>query len=305
MTLTLFYYLAITAIYILMSWSVYLPYRIGQLHFMTVANMAISAYFSALMTIHFSWPFPLVLLAGTLLGALTGFAVSTAVGDAPCFAVVIVGFTFIYLTKTVIENVEIFGGPLGIFNIPKIINSSSGNRILLIIIVYFFVFLTGFFINRFDRSKLGRAASTIFVDRNIAVSFGVNPKKIGMFLQTWSSAIGGMSGVLYAFIMRGISPNHFTFNFIGICMTILFVGGYSTMWGTLLAAPILWGFPLILPESLQAWNIVIYGILLVIILLLKPEGIITRVMVQRVENIRLFSGKKVTPKSPSNKKAAQ
>ena len=70
MSLTSFYYLAITAIYILMSWSIYLPYRIGQLHFMTVANMAISAYFAALMTIHFSWPFWAVLAAGTLLGAL-------------------------------------------------------------------------------------------------------------------------------------------------------------------------------------------------------------------------------------------
>jgi len=40
----LFYYLAVAAIYILMSWSFYLPYRVVQLHFMTVANMEISAY---------------------------------------------------------------------------------------------------------------------------------------------------------------------------------------------------------------------------------------------------------------------
>ena len=285
MSLTLFYYLAITAIYILMSWSIYIPYRVGQLHFMTVANMAISSYFAALMAINFAWPFWLVLIAGTLLGALIGFLVSIAIGDAPCFAVVIVGFTFIYLTKTVIENVEAFGGPLGIFSIPKVLQTSSDNRTLLLIVVYALVLLTGFLITRFDHSRLGRASSAIFIDRDLAVSFGVDVKKMGMFLQTWSSAIGGMAGVMYAFIMRSISPNHFTFHLIGVCMTMLFVGGYSTMWGAFLAAPILWGFPLILPEALQSWNIVIYGVLLIVVLVIKPEGIITRPMVKKLESL--------------------
>ena len=289
MSLTLFYYLAITAIYILMSWSIYIPYRIGQLHFMTVANMAISAYFAALMAINFAWPFWLVLIAGTVLGALIGFLVSSAIGDAPCFAVVIVGFTFIYLTKTIIENVEAFGGPLGIFSIPKVLQTSSDNRTILLIVVYALVILTGFLITRFDHSRLGRAASAIFIDKDLAVSFGVDVKKMGMFLQTWASAIGGMSGVMYAFIMRSISPNHFTFHLIGICMTMLFVGGYTTMWGAFLAAPILWGFPLILPEILQSWNIVIYGVLLIVVLVIKPEGIITRPTVKKIET--LLSGR--------------
>ncbi len=293
MSLTLFYYLAITAIYILMSWSIYIPYRVGQLHFITVANMAISAYFAALMAINFAWPFWLVLVAGTLLGALIGFLVSYAIGDAPCFAVVIVGFTFIYLTKTIIENVEAFGGPLGIFSIPKIMQTSSDNRTLLLIVVYILVLVTGFLINRFDHSRLGRAASAIFIDRDLAVSFGVDVKKIGMFLQTWASAIGGMSGVMYAFIMRSISPNHFTFHLIGVCMTMLFVGGYTTMWGAMLAAPILWGFPLILPEALQSWNIVIYGVLLIIVLVIKPEGIITRPMIKKMESLLSRNRKKV------------
>ena len=293
MSLTLFYYLAITAIYILMSWSIYIPYRIGQLHFMTVANMAISAYFAALMAINFSWPFWLVLITGTLLGAIIGFLVSIAIGDAPCFAVVIVGFTFIYLTKTIIENVEAFGGPLGIFSIPKVLSVSSSNRMLLLIVIYALVVITGFLITRFDHSRLGRAASGIFIDKDLAVSFGVDVKKMGMFLQTWASAIGGMSGVMYAFIMRSISPNHFTFHLIGICMTMLFVGGYTTMWGAFLAAPVLWGFPLILPEALQSWNIVIYGVLLIVVLVIKPEGIVSRPLVKKIESLLARNKKKV------------
>ncbi len=276
-----------------MSWSIYIPYRIGQLHFMTIANMAISAYFAALMAITFAWPFWLVLIAGTLLGALIGFLVSFAIGDAPCFAVVIVGFTFIYLTKTIIENVDAFGGPLGIFSIPKVLSSSASNRTLLLIVVYALVLITGFLISRFDHSRLGRASSAIFIDKDLAVSFGVDVKKMGMFLQTWASGIGGMAGVMYAFIMRSISPNHFTFHIVGVCMTMLFVGGYSTLWGALLAAPILWGFPLILPDAVESWNIVIYGVLLIIVLVIKPEGIITRPMVKKLESLLSLNKKKV------------
>ena len=293
MSLPIFYYLAITAIYILVSWSFYLPYRVGQLHFITVANMAISSYFAALMAINFAWPFWLVLITGTLLGALIGFLVSTAIGDAPCFAVVIVGFTFIYLTKTIIENIEAFGGPLGLFSIPKVLQNSAANRMVVLLTAYALVIIMGILIIRFDKSRLGRAASAIFIDKELAVSFGVDVKKMGMFLQTWASAMGGMSGVLYAFIMRSISPNHFTFHIIGICMTMLFVGGYSTIWGVVLAAPILWGFPLILPEALQSWNVVIYGVLLIVVLVIKPEGVISRKIVKKVESLLSWDKKRV------------
>ncbi|MDC7124036.1 MAG: branched-chain amino acid ABC transporter permease [Spirochaetales bacterium] len=284
MSLTLFYYLSITAIYILMSWALYLPYRVGQLHFMSVANMAISAYFAAIMAVNFSLPFGIVLIAGTIIGGIIGYIVSIAIGDAPCFSVVIVGFTFIYLINTIVENMEYLGGSMGIFNIPKVLKHSDSNRAFLLIIIYILVLFTGILINRFEKSKYGRAAFTINANKNIALSSGINIKKMGMLLQTWSSSIGGMCGVMYAFIMRSISPDNFTFNIVGVCVTMLFVGGINTMWGPLIAAPLLWGFPLILPEKLQSWKIVLYGIFLILILLIKPEGLITREWIKKIKN---------------------
>jgi branched-chain amino acid transport system permease protein len=68
-------------------------------------------------------------------------------------------------------------------------------------------------------------------------------------------------------------------------MTILFVGGYTTQWGVLIAAPILWGLPLIMPEVLQPWKNVFYALILILILILKPEGIITRPLLQKVGDI--------------------
>ena len=276
-----FYFFAITAIYILMTWSFYLPYRVGQLHFLTIANMTISGYFAAFAALTWHWPFALVLALGFILGAVVGFLTSLAIGDAPCFAVVIVGFTFIYITKTIVENVKnsILGGPEGLYGIPMV------NRTTLIIVLYALVVVIGILIHRFDHSRLGRASSAVFVEKDLAASTGVNIKNLGIFLQTFASAIGGLCGVLYAFIMRSLTPQYFTFHLVGICMTILFVGGYATPWGTVFAAPILYGIPLMLPPSLQSWKVVIYGVLLLLVLVFKPEGFISRQLVYRIEHL--------------------
>lgn len=279
MSLPLYYFLAITAVYILMTWALYLPYRVAHLHFIIVANMAISGYFGGYAAINWNWPFLLILGAGLILGAVIAFIVSIAIGDAPTFAVVIVGFTFIYITKTVIENWEALGSTMGMFGIPMV------DHVLLV--AYLFVLVTGFFIYRFDNSRLGRAASAIFVNRELATSFGVNTKHLGMFLQTWAGAIGGATGVLYAFIMNSLFPDFFTFHIIGITMTMLFLGGYTTMWGPLLAAPVLWGLPLLLPQEVASWKMIIYGVLLIVILLVRPEGAITRQVAARVRSVVL------------------
>ena len=262
-----------------MTWALYLPYRVAHLHFMVVANMAISGYFGGYAAINWHWSFPVILAAGFLIGALISFIVSIAIGDAPTFAVVIVGFTFIYITKTVIENWNALGSTMGMFGIPLV------NHILLY--AYGFVLVTGFFIYRFDHSRLGRAASAIFIHRELATSFGVNTKHLGMFLQTWAGALGGASGVLYGFIMNSLFPNFFTFPIIGTTMTMLFLGGYTTMWGTLLAVPVLWGAPLLLPAAVASWRQIIYGVLLVVILLVWPEGAITRQGIKKLHSTLL------------------
>jgi branched-chain amino acid transport system permease protein len=268
-----------------MSWSLYLPYRVMQLHFTTIANMTISGYFAAYAAINWGWPFAVVFPLGILLGMLVGFIIALAMGDAPCFAVVIVGFTFIFISKTIVENTKALGGTLGIFGIPNIHEDPDTSKLLLLIIAYGFVLLVGFLINRFDRSRLGRAASATFVDTDLASSFGINIKKLGMLLQIAGSGLGGASGVLYAFFMRNLFPDFFTFPLIGTCMTMLFVGGYTTMWGPLVAAPILWGFPLLLPTEVASWRIVIYGVILIVVLVIKPEGIITKDLVYRVDKV--------------------
>jgi branched-chain amino acid transport system permease protein len=271
----LYYFLGFTAIYILMGWALYLPYRVGQLHFLIVACMAVTAYFGGFAAREWSLPFVLILIEGIFIGAMIAFIFSLAIGKAPCFTVVIVGLTSVFIVKTIIENWRLLGGTVGFFHIPTVNN--------LLPIIYIFLFVVGFLIYKIDHSRLGRAASVVFVDREVAVTLGVDIKKLGMFFQIMAGAIAGMAGILDAFLVNSLSPEFFTFSMIGYLMCILFVGGYNTMWGVILSAFILQGIPLLFPSEIASWRQVIYGALLVVIILMRPEGLITRKMLWRLK----------------------
>jgi branched-chain amino acid transport system permease protein len=56
------------------------------------------------------------------------------------------------------------------------------------------------------------------------------------------------------------------------------------MWGVVISAPILGGLPLLLPSAVASWRQVIYGVLLILIILLRPEGLITRRMLPSLKS---------------------
>jgi ABC-type branched-subunit amino acid transport system permease subunit len=266
-----------------MSWALYLPYRVAHLHFITIANMTISGYLSGYLVMNLHMPFGYALAIGFLVGGIVGFIVGQFIGDAPTFAVVIVGFTFIFIIRTVVENMDIIGGTMGMFGLPNIGGKPAVHRRTVITILYVMVVIVGFLIHRFDHSRIGRGASAVFVDKELATSLGVDIKKLGILLQTFSCTIAGGAGVLYGFIYKSFHLDFFTFALVGIFMTVIFVGGYATQWGTVVVAPILYGVPLFFPPEVQSWRIVIYGVLLIVVLVLKPEGFITRKFVHSIE----------------------
>ena len=281
MSVVLYYFLGFTAIYILMCWALYLPYRVGQLHFLIVTCMAVTAYFGGFAAREWNWPFVLILFAGILIGGIIAFISSFAIGKAPCFTVVVVGLTSIFIIKTIIENWKLLGGTVGFFHIPTVNN--------LLPIIYILLLIVGFLIYKIDHSRLGRAASVVFVDKDVAATLGVNIKNLGMFFQIIAGAIAGMAGVLDAFLVSSLSPEFFTFSMIGYLMCLLFVGGYTTMWGIVISAPILGGIPLLFPSEVASWRQVIYGVLLVVIILIRPEGLITRKMLWGLKQKILYN----------------
>ncbi|MFW6029004.1 MAG: branched-chain amino acid ABC transporter permease [Halanaerobiales bacterium] len=275
MSTTMSYFIGYTLIYILMTWSIYLPYRVKDLHFLNVAIMAITAYFSAVAAVNWGWPFYLILITAIFIGIIISFIISKVIADVPTFTVVIVGITFIFIIKTVIENSDYLGGTMGFFAIPSI----EHPLLIMGAITLFFAYL----LYMLNYSQIGRAASVIFSDKRMAHSLGIKVENIGRLFQTISSAMAGSAGVLYAYFTGSLFPEFFSFHLVGTLMTILFIGGYTTMWGVIPAAILLGGVPVFLPSAVSSWKILIYGVLLIAVILINPEGIITRKMLWKLK----------------------
>ena len=251
-----------------MGWSFYLPYRVGHLYFLPVSLMAICAYFAGIASREWHWPFLIILATGILIGLFLSYIISLLIGDAPCFSVVIVGLTSLFILKTVIENWDLVGGSMGFFHIPAIR--------YLIFWAIFFLIMVGYAIFLLEDSQVSRKARVVFYDKRLAASLGIHSKKIGILFHSFSGSLAGLSGVLYAFFIGGLTIDFFGFSMIGTLMAILFVGGYTSMWGVVLAAPLLGGIPILLPDILVAWKQVFYGGLLIVIICIRPEGLVTR-----------------------------
>jgi branched-chain amino acid transport system permease protein len=276
MPLVLQNYIIFCVIFILLSWAVYLPYRCGQLYLAPVYCMATGAYFAAYATTVWNWPISLAILSSSLVGAFFAFVPAIGLRRAPGFAVAIATLALVFILQTVIRNLAFLGGQAGYFGIPPMEQPLITSLTVLA--------LSGLFVYRIDHSRIGRSAEAIYYSREEVACFGVDIDRIGMFLQVASGAISGVAGALFAFTVGCIFPALFGFSILQMIFPVVFVGGNFTMWGTVVFAPILWGIPIILPSIMAEWKDVIYGTLLIAILILRPEGVISKQVVRSLSD---------------------
>ena len=274
MSLTLYYFLAISAIFTILGWTLYLAYRIGQLNNTPIATMQIGAYISSYFVIKFHWPFMPALLVALIACIIFTCIPAFALGRAPSFTMVIASIALIFIVQTFFRNVPWFGTARGLFGLPKI-----G---YLLPLSYVFLIIIGLCIYIFDHSRLGRAASIAFLDREIAGTMGINFYLFSVVMQIIVGVMGGLAGALYAFTLRSVSPDYFGISMMLTITTFVFVGGYTTMWGTLIFTPILWGLPLLLPNSMLVYRNIIYGLLLMFVMIYKSEGVIDKRLIRNL-----------------------
>jgi branched-chain amino acid transport system permease protein len=185
----------------------------------------------------------------------------------------------VFMVQSVVRNLEFLGGSIG-FYMPRVSYVE--------ILSYVSLLVVGVFIYRLERSRFGRALEAMLEDPDLAASMGINTTRINIYVLTLSSVIGALAGVIFAFNLGAIYPDSFGFALMLYATTMLFVGGRFTMWGAVLAAPILFGLPRWLPHSMAQYSNYIYGALLVIVLILRPQGVVTRGLLRRISTGKLW-----------------
>lgn len=252
----------------------YLVYRAGQLYPMPIFTMAIGAYSSGYVVRDLGWPFGLALILAVGLGAFFSFLPALRLGRVPAFTTAIAGIALIFIGQTIIRNLWFLGGVHGLYHIPKVE--------YLLPVAYVALLIVGLFIYRLDHSRLGRATEVIFINPDAAASLGIDTYKVRVFLQTVAGALGALAGVFYAFSMRNIEVGDFSFSLLIYAFCFLFIGGATTMWGTIVFTPILWAVTIFLPGFICIWKDIIYGSLLMVVIILRPEGVIDKEAIRAI-----------------------
>lgn len=263
-----------TAIYILLSWALYLPFKGGQFYNGPIYAMAIGAYTASMLATRLGWPVGAALVAAALSATLFASLLAPRLARTGMYSMVIATIAISFIVQAVFKNIRSFGGVTGVFGIPMLPHS--------LLISYGIVLLVGIFIYRLERSRTGRAIEAVCANKDLARSIGVNPIGVSMLLQLVSSGIGGVAGGLYASAMGMIRPADFGFSVLLYTWTMLFVGGYQTMWGVVVAAPLLWAIGQFLPSYAAQFTNIIFGAALALMLIVRPHGLITKRLMSTV-----------------------
>jgi len=149
-----------------------------------------------------------------------------------------------------------------------------------LILVAVFVFITVFIINRVVNSPFGRILKSIREDELASLSIGNDVKKYKLIVFVIGSFFAGIAGSLYAHYITFIDPSSFTpIESITVLLMVVF-GGMGSTKGSFLGAFVLITFPemlrfLGLPSSFAApLRQMIYGLLLIVLMIKRPQGII-------------------------------
>ncbi len=263
------------SVLIILSWAVYLPLRGGQLFNGSIYCAAISGYFAAYVTMVLGWPIPIGFIGGILLSGLFAFGLSFILATLNLFQMSVATIALIFISQTFFRNLDFLGGDIGMSGIPET------DSLLLICFISILIIMV--LMNRLDKSRWGRAMEAVEVDRDVAAVAGVDVIKMSIILQTISGTMGGLAGAIYAFNLGTVHPAIFGFGQLLFCFTIIFVGGRHTPWGPFLFAPILWLIPEIFPKAIAELRNIAFGTIIIVFLLTRPKGIITKGVVSNVE----------------------
>ncbi len=267
------------------TWNLMVGYA-GILSFGHQAFYGLGAYFSAIITIHLGVSPWLSLPLGGLFAALLSLTIGIPclrLRIAPYIAIATLAFSEILLV--VCKNwVSLTRGEMGLSGIPPLtgfrlgdfltVNFGSGSKIpnyYVMLSIYILAMLAMYWLMN---SKVGLALKSLREDQDAAASLGVDVTRYKLIAFLVSSFFAGVTGAFYAHYLSILAPDSvFSVGEMVEVVAITLVGGIGTFLGpTLGAFTLIVGLELL--RGLEDYRFMIYGAMLVIVVLLLPNGLL-------------------------------
>lgn len=242
----------------------------GQLSLGQAGFMAIGAYSTILLTSNVGIPLPVsIVLAGlvtAIFGFLIGFPTLKLEGDY--LAIVTLGFGEII--RVVLVNLKKWtGGPNG-KQFPTVLTLNP--TIAYLVIIGTLVLLV-ILIQNFIRSTYGRAILAVREDEIAANSSGISVFKYKMIGFVIASFVAGIGGALYAPFIGFVKPEQASFTKSIDYLIFVVLGGMGSTTGSILASFVLTYLQEFL-RFLQNFRLLIYPVILIIVMLFRPQGLL-------------------------------
>jgi len=302
------YYLQVASfvfINVILGVSIYITLATGQLSLGNAGFMSIGAYTTAVLTTRYGVPMP----AGIALGALLAAAAGVVIGipslrlTGVYLAIATLGFGEVI--RVAFVNWEtLTGGAVGIAAIPQMgrvilarlresgfepgslgLRDNQFIALTVFIILFTLAALTVAFFARLSASRVGRAYSAVRMDEKAAEAAGIDATYYKVLAFTQGAFLSGLAGALFAHATSYISPADFTYHRAVEILVFAVFGGSEHLFGPVFGAL----FLTVMPEALRVisdYRYILYGILLVVMMVFRPQGVVDRALVERVSGRR-------------------
>ncbi|MGH8928871.1 MAG: branched-chain amino acid ABC transporter permease, partial [Acidimicrobiia bacterium] len=274
-----------TGIYLLMALglNIVIGYA-GLLDLGYVAFFAVGAYTSAILTSPQSPAFapelpwlvalPFVIIAAVLAGVVVATPVIRLRGDY--LAIVTLGFGEI---ARILLNSQwlapYFGGAQGITNIPNVVIGpfTFDSPQDYFYPIFAFVLLAAYVTLSLEKSRWGRAWMAMREDESVAEAMGINIVSAKLSAFVVGAVLASFGGALFGAQIGSVFPHSFNIVVSITVLVIIIVGGIGSVPGVTVGALVLIGLPNLLREFSE-YQFLFYGVLLIVMMLNKPEGFI-------------------------------
>ncbi|HZM81588.1 MAG TPA: branched-chain amino acid ABC transporter permease [Candidatus Limnocylindrales bacterium] len=220
---------------------------------------------------------PIAIAFTMLSGVLLGWPTLRLRGDY--LAIVTMGFGEII--RIIARNSDFTNATLGINNIPGPEGPASMDNVIFRVIdptPWYWMALTVVLllvvaVRRLEHSRVGRAWAAVREDEDAAAIMGVHGFRFKLWAFAIGAALGGMSGVLFASRQGYIDPSNFSLVLSITFVAMVVIGGSGNMMGVALGAVLLTYLPERFRDFID-WRPFMVGVALVVVMVLKPTGLI-------------------------------
>lgn len=253
----------------------------GELSLGHQTFFGIGAYVAAVLATTYGLPLLLLLPVAGGGAAVAGFAIGPVAlrMRGPYFAIVTLSFGVI--AEILANNlVDVTNGPMGISGIGTNAGSLLGwpvpwsGEIVCYEILVLLVCLASAITFALRESRFGRAWRALRDHEDLAAAIGISAFPIDLLALVISAAMAGTAGAVYAFYTSVVAPDDvFSFSMVITMLVSVVLGGRGTILGPI-AGAFIFAFA---PEYLriaQEWRLPIFGIVLVLLVMLAPQGLV-------------------------------